>query len=173
MKRRFIFITIPFLLLASLSVIFVGVICLAFPATVWGQFQAPLPPIPKETDLSPQQRKIQARVRSTITRLSAEGFNRLNAARLNAAEQFSSPLIKVDNRARVQLYLELTEVDAGRLAQLSPTGQAEIEIVNEDLKLVQAWVPHDEIEDIAALDFVTRIRPPEYAILQTGSVTSQ
>ena len=61
----------------------------------------------------------------------------------------------------------------GLLDGLSQTREIEIEIVNSDLKIVQAWLPYDQIEAVAGLDFVTRIRPPDYSTFQTGSVTSQ
>lgn len=65
--------------------IFLAVICFAIPASVRGQFQALQPPAEKEIDLSPQQRKIQGLVRSTIARLRAEGVDRSIPAGLNAA----------------------------------------------------------------------------------------
>src|SRR5206468_9773200 len=83
-----------------------------------------------------------------------------NAASLNAAQRYSGPLLKVDNRFRMQLYLDLTELNAGRLATLAATSEIEIEIVNQSLKRIQAWVPCEKIEALAALDFVARIRVP-------------
>src|SRR5439155_3969811 len=49
----------------------------------------------------------------------------------------------------------------------------ELEIANENLKRLQAWVPCDKIEAVAALDFVVRIRPPDYGRARTGSKNSQ
>ena len=117
----------------------------------------------KEANLTPRQRKIHGLVRSMAAALKAEGINGSNAARRNAANRFSSPLIKVDDHARIHLYIELTEVNSVRLNALERTGQIVIQIADPDLKLVQAWVPYERIEAIANLDFVTRVRPPEYA----------
>jgi hypothetical protein len=123
--------------------------------------------------LTPVQRKIQGLVRSTLARARAEGVDRSNAGRLNASQRFSDQLVKVDNQASIQVYIDLSAIDQARVAALRSSGDAEIEIVLPDLKLVQAWVPLDKIETLTALDFVLQIRAPEYATLNTGSVNSQ
>jgi len=89
------------------------------------------------------------------------------------SNRFSSPLLKVDDRARMHLYLELSEVNDSSLIAIAKVADIEVEIVNPELKIVQAWVPYDRIEALAELEVVTRIRPPEYSTFGTGSITSQ
>jgi len=50
---------------------------------------------------------------------------------------------------------------------------ARIEITEDEGGVVQAWLPALQLENIAALDFVTNIRPPDYAVPLTGSVNSE
>src|SRR5882724_11654582 len=103
----------------SWFVLFV-LICLGNP--VRGQNPGPS----KETDLTPAQRKIAPLIRSAMAQMVAAGVNRSNAVSLNAAQQYSSPLIKVDNQARIQVYMDLTELNAGRLATLAAIPEIEI-----------------------------------------------
>ena len=117
--------------------------------------------------LTPAERKIDSRVRRTADRMMAAGIDESNAASLNASQIFSDPLIRVDNEARIQLYLELSNVEAAERSILQSSG-AEIELVNPDLLLVQAWVPFDRIELLAGFDFVLAIRAPDYASIRSG-----
>jgi subtilisin family serine protease len=126
-----------------------------------------------EENLTPAQRKIDPLVRNMIDRLRVEGADRSNAANVKVAQLFSTSFVRVDNRARIQVYIEVTEVNPTRLTALRPVPEVEVEFTNEKLKVVQAWVPHTQVETIAALDFVIRVRPPDYATFRTGSVTSQ
>src|SRR3989304_354106 len=48
-----------------------------------------------------------------------------------------------------------------------------IEIENSKFNLIQAWVPFDEVEEVASLNFVKKIKPPSYGILRKGSVNSE
>ena len=127
----------------------------------------------RETGLSLQQSKVQGAIRETIARLQLAGVSRANVPSLTRALEFSGPLVKMDASARLQVYIELDSVDPARLAALNLTGETRIEVVNDDLKLAQAWVPFDQIEALSLLDFVRSIRTPSYATFRTGSVTSQ
>ena len=147
-----------------------AVISFGIPARVQAQVNLPTT---KEADLTPEQRKIEPLVRNTSAQLQARGINRANPETLSAAPQYSSTLIRVDSRARIHLYLELANMDTASLDALSRFPELGTEITNMDLKIVQVWVPYEEVETIARLDFVLRIRPPEYATFRTGSVTSQ
>ncbi|MFQ6113549.1 MAG: S8 family serine peptidase, partial [bacterium] len=51
--------------------------------------------------------------------------------------------------------------------------EATIQIINHEWDIVQAWVPFNKFNDIAKLDFVRFITPPEYALKMTGSVNTE
>src|SRR5262245_25683645 len=72
----------------------------------------------KQPNLTAVQRKIDNLIRTKAAEMAAAGVNRSNAANSNASQRFSNPSIKVDNRAMIHVYLELTEVNAARLAAL-------------------------------------------------------
>ena len=48
-----------------------------------------------------------------------------------------------------------------------------IEITNSDVNVVQAWVPISVLDDIAALDAVREITPPDYGETKTGRVNTE
>ena len=85
---------------------------------------------------TPEQHKIDSKVRSTATLIETAGINRANAARLGASRWLSSAVVRVDNQARIQVYIELTRVDEALLTRLQNEG-VEVEIVSRDLSLVQ------------------------------------
>jgi uncharacterized protein (TIGR03437 family) len=116
--------------------------------------------------------KVQRSVLRTVERLRVQTVAKANANDINPA-RLSTPVLRVDRRDRLHLYLQLADVSSANLAALNPTGDTEIELVSGELKLVQAWVPYDSVETIAALDFVLSVRPPDYGIRSTGSVSSQ
>ena len=126
----------------------------------------------KKKSLTPVQRKVDDNLRLTAARIETAGINRANAGRLDASRWLSSAVVRVDDQARIQVYLELTRVDEALLTTLQNEG-IEVEIVNRDSRLVQAWVPSDSIGTVASLDFVLQIRPPEYAIIRAGSVDTE
>src|SRR5438128_1859024 len=108
---------------------------IVFSLILFGRGSRGLSQAPGATDpnLTPAQRKIAPVIRTTVAQMIVAGINRSNAASLNAAQRYSGPLLKVDNKFRMQLYLDLTELNAGRLATLAATSEIEIEIVNESL----------------------------------------
>jgi hypothetical protein len=145
---------------------------LASPAA-WGQFQSFTASAAGRTNLSPAEQKIRLSVLNTIAAIRATGPDRFNTLRTTQARvsPTTNPLIAVDDLDRIQLYIQLSEVTPAALEALE-SGGAQTELMNDNLKIVQAWVPYDEVETIAALDFVARIRPPDYATRQVGSRTT-
>src|SRR3990172_13230809 len=104
--------------------------------------------------------------------MQASGVTRENASELEVPRRFSSPLVKVDESARVQVYIDLTVIDDEVMETLRGLS-VEIEIVDEELRIVQGWLPFDHVEALANDEFVRRIRPPAYGVPQTGSITTE
>ena len=127
---------------------------------------------PRE-QLTPQQRKIGRRVRRKIKKLRDVGITQSNAPAREVSRQFSSPVIRVDDRARIQSYIRLNGLEPEKLGVLRAIPDLVIEAMNHDLNVVQAWLPYRQIESIAALGFVEKITPPSYGRTRTGSVLSQ
>ena len=84
----------------------------------------------------------------------------------------SDDLVRFDSSGYVQVYIHLENTDESTLQQLRDLG-ADIEIVNLDWKKLQAWVPVEALDQIAELDVVRGITPPDYGVTKAGSVTSE
>ena len=140
--------------------------------TTASPIRTPPQPPGRQSAPTPPAAKIERQVRDAIGRLAAERI-RADLPPADVRTRFSGPLVRVDDHARLQLYIHLQTADESSVAALHHAADLVVEIVNPDLRIVQAWAPYDQIEALAALDSVTRIRPPEYTVCQTGSVTSQ
>ena len=80
--------------------------------------------------------------------------------------------VRFDSSGNVQVYIHLTNTEAGTLQQLRDLG-ADIEITNSDVNIVQAWVPPSALDDIAGLEAVEEITAPDYGVTKAGSVTTE
>ncbi len=78
---------------------------------------------------------------------------------------FSTPIIRVDDAGNIECYIYLRKLDETTLAELKPHVEM-VETTNSKLAILQAWVPHLELDEIAQFDFVIKITPPDYAITQ-------
>ena len=79
--------------------------------------------------------------------------------------------VRFDSSGNVQVYIHLENTDDSSLQQLRDLG-ATIEVTNSGWNVVQAWVPISSLDQIAALDAVQEITPPDYAVTKTGSINS-
>ena len=113
---------------------------------------------------SPRQEKLAFPLQQTCTDLTQQGVTPDNAATVHASQRFSSSLVKVDQHARIQVYIKLTSVTAALLTILRQHS-VEIELVNEEKQLVQGWLPCSQLEALARVETVQRVRPPDYAVL--------
>jgi hypothetical protein len=68
----------------------------------------------------------------------------------------------VDHLGRIQTVIQVTAVDA-QVERLLEQQQVHIDISDAGLRLMQAWIPFDRVEQVARLPFVQYIRPPSYA----------
>ena len=116
-----------------------------------------------QTHTSIQQHKVAAPLRDTCMRMAREGITSANAAEKQAAETFSTQLVRVDHSARLHVYVELTALDDSILQTLTPY-QLEIEQKNESLRLIQGWIACAQLDGLASVETVRRIRPPDYAV---------
>lgn len=106
---------------------------------------------------------VDPRIQEIVDRLRTDGVTADNAESRDASD-YSTPFVKVDDRARIQVYVHVDNLD-GAAEQLRRHG-AEIELESADLGIVQAWLPAENIEAVASLDFVKKIEAPHYAHLR-------
>ncbi len=124
-----------------------------------------------EKNLTAAEQKIHFNIRLAIKKLQSRGVTLLNAASKKAST-FSTALVKIDDLGFIQAYIYLTDVNPAALSALKQH-QCRIQIVNSEWKIVQAWIPFTQFVEIAKLEFVQAIRPPDYAIKLTGSVNTE
>ena len=79
--------------------------------------------------------------------------------------------VRFDDSGNVEVYIHLENTDDSTLQQLRGLGVT-IEIVNSEWNVLQAWVPISAIDQIANLDAVQEITPPDYGVTKTGSINS-
>ena len=125
----------------------------------------------KMLNTKPGADKVRTRLKATIAEMMGRGLTR-QSARARGASAFSNPLVRVDRQGNIQTYIYVDFFGAAERVLLE-SYESEIEIVNEELNIVQAWIPFTRIMEIAQLPFVTRVTAPNYAIPWIGSVTTE
>lgn len=125
----------------------------------------------KMLNTGPGADKVRAKLKATIAEMMSQGITRQNAPTLGASA-FSNPLVRVDEQGYIQTYVYVDLFGAAERALLD-SYEAVIEIVNEKLNIILAWIPFTRIMEVAQLPFVTRVTPPNYAIPRIGSETTE
>ena len=115
--------------------------------------------------------KIGPAVAAMLLELKGRGITRANA-RAQGATGLSNPFLRIDQDGAIQVYLHLANAVPLDLESLA-RHEARVEIVNEELGLVPAWIPFDRIEEVAELRLVERITRPSYARIREGSATTE
>jgi subtilisin family serine protease len=151
---------------------FALLVLVAAASAVGAQELRPLGPLPLSAPVtSPETAKIAGRLRGLVSSFRAQGIAAHNAAAHQTARHFSSSTLKVDDAARVQVYVSVADTTAATLGRLRQHG-LDVEIVEARSRVVQGWLPIERLEALAGEAGVRRIRPPSYATTRTGSVTS-
>jgi len=120
----------------------------------------------KDLASSPGSEKVSSSVRAMIAEMETRGITTQNAKELGASA-LSNPLVRVNEEGSIQTYIHVHTFGADEKAQLA-TYEVIIEIVNEKLGIIQAWIPFNRIYEVAQLPFVKRITPPSYGTLRGG-----
>ena len=89
-----------------------------------------------------------------------------------AATDTKDGLVRFDSSDNVQVYINLDDTEDETLQQLRDLG-ATVEVTNTDWSVVQAWVPISALDEIAELDAVSKITPPDYGVTKTGSINTE
>ena len=125
----------------------------------------------KRLDSTAASRTVSSLLRSVLSEIKARGITRENARR-RGISALSNPLVKVNEDGAIHIYIHVSTLGADEKAKLE-RHEVAIEIANEELGIVQAWIPFDRIDDVAELPFVIRITPPSYGTPRTGGVTTE
>jgi hypothetical protein len=122
-------------------------------------------------DTNPGSSRVSPNLRAVLNKMKVRGITRQTARQLEAST-LSNPLVRVNDEGKIQTYLHVHALGAQEKALLETYG-IDIEIVNEEFGLVQAWVPFEKIDDVTMLPFIKRITPPSYGTTRVGSVNTE
>ena len=81
-------------------------------------------------------------------------------------------LVRFDEAGNVQVYIHLKSTDEAALQRVRRV-VARVEIENLDARIIQTWVPVENLEAIAALDVVRRVTLPDYGVTRQGRVITE
>ncbi len=109
----------------------------------------------KRTSAKTIEPKISSSIQNVMEKLSRPSTQAFDAASL------SSTQVKVDVAGNIQCYIYLADISEENVAAVKAK-VAKLELMDETTKIIQAWIPHQAIPDLAALQFVTKISPPDY-----------
>ena len=116
-------------------------------------------------------RKVSPIVRAVKENIEDRSITARSERGLNYSA-LSNPLVKVDEDGNIHTYIRVHSFGAAERAQLEAY-DAEIETVNEQHGIVQAWIPFEVVDQVAQLTFVKLISPPGYRVTRIGSVTTE
>jgi len=115
--------------------------------------------------------KVSPLVRALKENMEDRGIT-AKSARAFGVSALSNPLVKVDEDGNVHTYIRVLTFGSAERAQLEAY-DANIEIVNEEHGIIQAWIPFDMVDEVSQLPFVKLITPPGYRVTRIGSVTTE
>jgi hypothetical protein len=115
--------------------------------------------------------KVRSNLRAMMNKMEARSLAR-NAVGKYDATTLSNPLVKVNDEGSIQTYIHV-DTYGDEEKDLLEKHEAFIEITNEKLGIIQAWIPSNRISEVAELPFIRQITPPSYGTLRTGSVTTE
>ncbi|MHC4310682.1 MAG: S8 family peptidase [Planctomycetota bacterium] len=154
---------IPFLILATMIDVGAG------GDSTWPQFD--YEKVKEKQRITPGYNKVSSTINKVVNQMNVRGITRQNVKELDAST-LSNPLVKVNAKGSIQTYIYVYTF-GGEERALLESYEVAIEVVNEKHKIIQAWIPFDKIYQVAQLNFVKKITPPNYGYPRTGSVTTE
>ena len=124
----------------------------------------------QKQSLTPVQRKID----SSIIQVVREVDERISSAppgERPKLQDFSTPMLKIDDAGNIEVKLTVTSLSDEQLEQLEVLGM-NIRLTLPKYGVIEGSLPYDQVETVAALDFVVNVGTPGYALHNTGDVTS-
>lgn len=105
----------------------------------------------------------------TQTAAGAAGSGKIAPVLLSAVQQLqgganleSNGPVRSDAKGRIQIYVHVTNTSSETVTVLTSDGLQDTE-VSPEMNIVQGWIAPSDLVNLAALPFVTRITPPQYA----------
>lgn len=129
---------------------------------------------PTAEALTPRHPRMTSDFAELVDELRAESTTagRSRLATLHGPHRFDPKFKLDDSGSRLQGYIWLSHWDDATLKALEAAG-AELLFKDERRRLVEAWLPLDRMEEVAAVPGVRQLRRPSYAIPAMGSVITE
>jgi hypothetical protein len=108
----------------------------------------------------PEDEKVSPSIKAAIATMMSQGISR-ECANGQGVSLFSGSVVKVDRQCNIQTYIRIKSFGLEEKSALETNGVL-IEIYNQKMNFLQAWIPFDRVFDTARLPFVTEIAPPGY-----------
>jgi hypothetical protein len=115
--------------------------------------------------------KVSSGLRHLINQIGARGVSR-EAILASRPSLLTSRLRRITDDGLIQCYVVYQASSDAAVAAITAVGGT-VELVCRLMGLVQARVPYDEIDALAAFPAIKQVRLPAYHRSRTGSVTSQ
>ncbi|MAI94115.1 MAG: hypothetical protein CME45_03775, partial [Halieaceae bacterium] len=103
-----------------------------------------------------------------ISTTLATMLDRMNSGQISSVQDLASVRLHIDDADRVQVYIELFDSSSAQISELRALG-LEVELINDNLKMVQGWIFYENISELASLGNVSQIKLPNYAMSNRGS----
>jgi len=144
-----------------------------------GESESFSPELAEQVAESHQQKQslttVQRKIDSRIIEVVREVKERISSARPGETpklQDLSTPLLKIDDAGNIEVKLTVTSLTAEQLEQLEALGM-NIRLTLPKYGVIEGSLSYDQIEAVAALDFVVNVGTPGYALHNTGDVTSE
>ncbi len=85
--------------------------------------------------------------------------------------QFSSQAVRVNQNGDLHVYVHVDQVNESTVQSLQAAGLS-VQNSNEGMGVVQGWVNYASLDTLAAMQGVSRISAPAYAITNTGGINT-
>jgi hypothetical protein len=115
--------------------------------------------------------KLNQKLIDTVDKLSGLAETRGTVQNTKLSE-LSNPFIKIDNDGNVEVFVYCNEVSNDNLLELQSLG-LKVEDMNDEYRIVQGWLPYENLEAASEMGFVDKVTLPDYAYLRTGSTNTQ
>jgi hypothetical protein len=103
---------------------------------------------------------VESSIEKFLLRLKLDGVTVENAKEKKLSS-YATPRLRINDDGAIHVYVYVSDATDAHQEKLRKLG-ATIELANDDLKLIQAWLPFDKVESAAAMPFVKAVRPPKY-----------
>jgi uncharacterized protein with ATP-grasp and redox domains len=89
--------------------------------------------------LKKEENKVSSKILRVVENIQSQGITRDTLSELRT-EEFTSTLVKVNESGEIQVYIYVNEVTDEYIKSLSDL-DVSIEIANENLAIIQGWIP--------------------------------